>query len=116
MNQKKERVLKTDIDNFLTYLEKLDFTYRVRTLSSDWNGHILTSVVERYATRLYTHYEDWTTINNDLKYLEMIKTDIYNYLKDDSLHENLKQFIQEQKELDKMMYYTHTLLSYARVI
>jgi hypothetical protein len=110
MNQKKENIINNEVSNFIHMLEKLDSAYRN---NNEVNIYKLPCIVEREATRLYTHYEDWTTINNDLEVMDKIKSRI----QDIELNSNLKEFIKEQDDYELgMMYYTARLLSISKAI
>lgn len=110
MNKKKESIINSDVNNFLHMLEKLDSAYRN---NNEVNIYKLPCIVEREATRLYTHYEDWTTINDDIKFMDNIKSRIQVI----ELNSNLKQFIKEQDDFELgMMYYTARLLSISKTI
>lgn len=111
MNQKKESILNDNINNFINALNTLDFAYNIR---NEVNIYKYPCIVERYATRLVTHFEDWTTISNDLKYKEYINSRLKNSIK--NINENLKQFIKEQQEISGMMYYTYKSLHSANII
>lgn len=113
MNSKKESILKDNIYNFTEAVQQLNNGYVFRN-ELKMNKYI--PIVERYATRLYTHYEDWTTSSNDLFYLDKIKKMIFNNLDKESLHENLTTFIKEQSDIDNMMYYTYELLHLAKIL
>ncbi len=107
MNFKKEMALKQDTEEFLITLNRLNSAYITGNEMSIYKN---TCKVERWATRLYTHFEDWTTSTNDMQYKNSITEIIYNRLVNKELHENLKQFIEEQQEIDGMMYYTYILV------
>lgn len=111
MNNKKENILNDNVLNFIEALEKLDFAY---SNNSELNICKFPCIVERYATRLITHFEDWTTATNDMQYRESINTKLQNSIL--HMHENLKQFIKEQQDIDSMMYYTYKLLHCAKII
>jgi hypothetical protein len=113
MNQKKESILNDNINNFLCALGTLNFAYSNR---NELNIYKYPCIVERYATRLITHYEDWTTINNDLQYKEKINNRLQCSHALESLNDNLIQFIKEQQNIDGMMYYTYELLKCANII
>lgn len=110
MNNKKRAILGNDISNFIRALDNLNLAY---ITNNDINLFMRPSVVERYATRLYTHYEDWTTINNDLEVMDWIKKNLANI----TMTKNCKQFIEEQTDFEfGMLYYTAKLLNLARII
>jgi hypothetical protein len=112
VNQKKESILIQDnVNNFINAFNTLDFAYNSR---KEINIYKYPCIVERYATRLITHFEDWTTINNDLKYKDHINKRLQNNIKD--INSNLIIFLQEQREIDGMMYYTYELLHSAKII
>ena len=112
MNNKKESILLQDnINNFVNALNTLNLAYSNR---NELNIYKYPCITERYATRLITHFEDWTTINNDLDYKKRINERLRNNIKD--LHINLVQFIQEQHDVDGMLYYTYKLLNSARIV
>lgn len=110
MNKKKESIINSDVNNFLHILDKLDSAYRN---NNELNIYKLPCILERQATRLYTHYEDWTTINDDIKFMDNIKSRISIV----ELNNNLKEFIKEQDDFELgMMYYTAMLLSISKAI
>ena len=110
MNKKKESIINDNVNNFLHILNKLDSAYRN---NNELNIYKLPCILEREATRLYTHYEDWTTINDDIKYMDSIKSRISVV----ELNNNLKEFIKEQDDFEMgMMYYTARLLSISKAI
>jgi hypothetical protein len=112
MNQKKESILLQDnINNFINAFNTLNLAYSNR---NELNIYKYPCIVERYATRLITHFEDWTTCNDDLKYKEHINKRLQNNITD--INSNLKQFAKEQQEVSGMLYYTYQLLNGARVL
>lgn len=111
MNQKKESILNDNINNFLCAFNTLNFAYNSR---NELNIYKYPCIVERYATRLITHFEDWTTCGNDLEYKERINKRLQNNITD--VNSNLKVFLQEQREVSGMMYYTYDLLHSAKII
>lgn len=111
MNQKKESILNDNINNFTNALNTLNNAYDNR---NEINIYKYPCIVERYATRLVTQFEDWTTINNDLQYKDKINKRLQNNII--SINSNLKQFIKEQQDVDGMLYYTYELVHVAKVI
>jgi hypothetical protein len=111
MNNKKVEILRNNIHNFNVALDALNYAYLIRNEIIIYKYPCL---VEREATRLYTHFEDWTTINNDLHYKEFINNILRRTIKD--LDNNLIGFIKEQNEIDGMMYYTYILLHSANIL
>lgn len=112
MNQKKENILLQDnVNNFIMAFNTLNLAYSNR---NELNIYKYPCIVERYATRLYTQFEDWTTINNDLQYKEKINVRLQNNIK--GINQNLKEFVKEQQDVDGMLFYTYQLLSVAKII
>lgn len=111
MNNKKVDILRSETNNFIDVLTWLNTAY---IMKSENNIYKYTCMCERDATRLYTHFEDWTTSNNDLHYKEFINNILQGTIK--NLNNNLMVFIQEQRNIDGMMYYTYTLLHSASIL
>lgn len=111
MNNKKEIILNNNIYNFVSAFNSLNNAY---TFNNELNIYKYICILEREATRLFTHFEDWTTNTNELTYKEYINKRMLNQIKD--INSNLKAFIQEQQQIDRMMYYTYMLLHSARIL
>lgn len=111
ITHKKFTILHDNIFNFIKTLKKLNEVYHNKNVTDKYKYICLT---ERWATVSLTQFQCWTTRNNSLRYKAQINDRLSRDIK--KIHEDLKYFIKDQRDVNGMMYYTYELLNITDIL